>query len=123
MTETATWRDVLRSRVTFDLTREPEDVAITGNVMASGDDAADRAAEDDVRAQLAAGNRWAWCTVVVTCRLPGTELTGTDTLGCCSYASREDFMQLGGYFEDMQGAAFDALCAQVEPIATALGLA
>ena len=115
-----TWREVLAEHVTYSVRCEPEGVPIRGNVMASGDAAEDRAAEVEVRAQLAAGNEWAWCSVIVTCRLSGTELCGEDSLGCCSYDSEEDFMRCNG--EDMKAEAFADLCRQVEPIACALGL-
>ena len=77
----------------------PEMIEIKGNVMASGDDAVDRKAEQRVRNRLARGNDWAWCTVKVTAWCDG--LSASDYLGCCSYHSQEDF-EKDGYFKDMQ---------------------
>ena len=91
----------------------PEDTSIEGNVMASGDDEADRKAEQLVIDQLDSGNEWAWCTVRVSGRYMGLE--AYDFLGCCSYLSIDDF-KLGGYFEDMQSVVLDELNAMVNKI-------
>lgn len=55
-----------------------------------------------VRAMQKKSRRWGWCTAVVTAKLKnGPDVEGNSYLGCCSYASREDFMQEGGYYQDM----------------------
>lgn len=64
-----------------------------------------------VREQLAAGNEWAWCTIRVAARWQG--FAADDLLGCCSYASEEQFRQPGGYFEDMKVTALHRLNAAV----------
>lgn len=82
----------------IELFTEPEHEDVRGH-FASGDDAADRADEEAILAQLRAGNEWAWCTVGV--RVSCGALSETTYLGCCSYASEEDFRQPDGYFDDM----------------------
>jgi hypothetical protein len=87
----------------FVLTLEvlPDDIPIEGNAMASGDDAVDRRAEQDVIDGLAAGNEWAWCTVRITAEHLDSGVVGESFLGTCSYDSEEDFMQVNGYAPDM----------------------
>jgi hypothetical protein len=87
-----------------------ENLALEGNVLASGDDAEDRAAEEDVRVELEAGNPWAWCCVRVS--VGWGELVGDDYLGGCSYASEEDF-RVGGYYADMCAEARRQLLEQL----------
>lgn len=97
----------------------PEDTPVRGNAMASGDESVDREAEDRILAELDSGNEWAWCTVRVTAEVDGIPVTGEDYLGCCSYASEEDFRQPGGYFGDMKEQAKDDLLQKLESLATA----
>lgn len=66
---------------------EPCDMQLEGNLMVSGDDETDRAAEESVREQLRNGNDCAWCDVVVYARVGGHE--GFDSLGACSTESRD----------------------------------
>jgi hypothetical protein len=108
------------SRVTYTLRIEPEYIPLEGNVLASGNDAEDKAAENDVRTQLRAGNEWAWCCVTVEAHYPDFPFVGRDTLGACSYASEADFTQPGGYFDDMKAEALRDLTAQVDGIREAL---
>ena len=106
--------------VTYTLSVEPEYIPLEGNVLASGDDAEDTAAENAVRNELEAGNEWAWCVVTVTASHPGLPFVGRDTLGACSYASEDDFTQPGGYYDDMKAEALRDLLSQVEDVRTAL---
>jgi hypothetical protein len=87
----------------FRIKLHEEDMPVRGNVMASGDDAVDRAAEDAILERLDRGEIWAWCCVEVIAYLDGN-FTGHDCLGGCSYASEEDFKR-DGYYEDMQHEA------------------
>ena len=103
-------RPLLGVEVEFSCRAEPEFTDVRGNALASGDDAFDRAAEDEILAQLARGNEWAWCNVVVTAEWRG--FTGTDSLGCCSYASATDFRE-GGYFKDMKQRALEELNSRI----------
>ncbi len=72
----------------------------------------------EIRRQLAAGNEWAWCIVTVRAtwwdRRTGKSYEGRDVLCGCSYASRADFMQPGGYFDGMKSDAYEELLANVE---------
>lgn len=106
--------DDLMNLATFAVECLPEDSAIDGNCMASGDDAFDRKCAAKIRRQLASGNDWAWCTVKVSATLG--DLTGTDYLGCCSYASKADFIAPGGYYDDMKTSALDDLRAQLAAV-------
>ena len=96
---------------------EPEQEQIRGN-FASGDDALDEQTARDIESQLADGNEWAWCTIVVrlTLRSPrGTIMaTSEQTLGACSYASRGDFVRCSDYYLTMVDEALDELVVTVE---------
>lgn len=100
-----------RNRVEFEVEVLPEDCAIHGNVMASGDAETDHEVEQWVLDQLGSGNEWAWCTVKVVAIVEGFE--GVAYLGCCSYESEADFKD-GGYFEDLCDEAYDDLCRNVK---------
>jgi len=66
---------------------EEEDLEIEGNVSAI-DKETDLAQERWTHDQLNAGNLFAWCWVKVTARCG--PFIGSDSLGCCSYATKED---------------------------------
>jgi hypothetical protein len=82
------------------LERLVEESAIKGNAMASGDDAADAAAEKWVRDQLDAGNEWAWFTAHV-CVTYRDAIEADAYLGQCSYDSEAAFKEPDGYYHDM----------------------
>lgn len=96
----------------------PEEASIRGNALANGNDEDDKAAEDDIQAQLDGGNVWAWCTVVLDGTYKG--LSSVETLGCCSYASEADFKTPSGHYEDMQQAILDDLQSQAEELCKSL---
>lgn len=97
--------------VVFGFTIEGEDTPLKGNVLASGDEEEDRLAEQHIHDALRRGNQWAWCCIRVTARWQG--FTGVDSLGCCSFASREDFA-LSGELEHMEECALHDLNAQLQ---------
>jgi len=37
----------------------------------------------------------------------------SDYLGCCSYRSKEDFMEPDGYYDDMKVEAYNSLCKEL----------
>ena len=88
-----------------------EDVGIEGNVLASGNDAMDKAAEDLVREELEDGNEWAWCTiqVEVTDMDSDNENVESEYLGCCNYRSKKDFVKSEGYYSDMVNECIERL--------------
>lgn len=90
---------------------DQDDIPVRGNALASGDDAEDRAAENEILTQLDHGNLWAWCSVTVTARYGGFE--GADHLGGCSYRGTEEFILPGGYYDDMKAEALTRLVASV----------
>jgi len=97
--------------VTVTVECQPEDLPVRGNAMASGDDAADRATEDAILADLDAGNQWAWCSVCV--RVAWTAPSGrtyhaSSHLGACSYTDEATF-RADGYFDDMVAGAMGQL--------------
>lgn len=96
---------------TITITVEPEDLEVRGNALASGDDAADKACEDEILSRLDAGDVWAWARVTVRAEYEG--FTGEAHLGGCSYADEDDFKR-GGYYDDMVREATDDLRAELK---------
>jgi hypothetical protein len=101
--------------IVYTVEAEAEDAPIEGNASAI-DEETDRETEEWIRSQLDAGNEWAWATVKVTASFPGLEIEGVAYLGCCSYRSREDFMEPGGYYDDLKDEAKEDLLRQVEAL-------
>lgn len=100
------------NEIRFILYCEPEDMPIRGNVMASGDDEADREAEDAVIADLESGNQWAWCCVTITAEWAG--FTGRAVLGGVSHKAAEEFCIPGGYYDDMIHEALADLLNEIK---------
>lgn len=103
--------------VTITLTAEPDDLPVRGNAQASGDDALDREAEDEILARLDRGEAWAWASVRVraTWTAPsGTEYHGDAYLGGCSYRDEAEFREDGGYYDQMAAEALDDLNATLD---------
>lgn len=71
-----------------------------------------------VRDQIEAGNEWGWCSahVIATWTDPLTYRTyqGDQYLGGCSYRSKQDFMEPGGYYDDMKEEAYQDLLRNIE---------
>ncbi len=93
--------------ITYTLIVEQEDTPVRGNALASGDDTIDTECENEILARLDRGDVWAWAfvKVIATLEIEGETFTGTDCLGCCSYASEADFKAPDGYLPQMQDAA------------------
>lgn len=98
--------------IEYQLHIDQEDIPVRGNAMASGSDAEDKEVEDEILKQLDHGNLWAWCSVTCTAQYKGFE--GTDHLGGCSYHSTEEFIQPGGYWEDMKDEARTRLIQRLD---------
>ncbi|KKN65618.1 hypothetical protein LCGC14_0479340 [marine sediment metagenome] len=110
-------RQLLKVNVFFTIEPETEHTPLKGNVLASGDDETDEAAEKEVQKQLETGNEWAWCCVKVTAvwhSTSGTEYSGTACLGCCSYESEKDFR--GDYYTELQKEALADLNTKLATI-------
>jgi hypothetical protein len=101
--------------VKFRLWCEFEMEQIEGNAMASGDHKTDRECYEWIRAELNSGNEWAWCVAIVEVRYAG--LVGSESLGCCSYKSKEDF-ESSEYFDDMKAEALTRLQEQIDALAS-----
>jgi len=97
--------------VRYDLFIEQDDLSVRGNALASGDDAQDRACEDEILERLEAGDVWAWASVEVRASFDGFE--ASDYLGGCSYRDTADFLA-GGYYEDMKAEALASLIGSLE---------
>lgn len=102
-------------QVEFSIECLPEDTQVQGNAMFSGDNEADREAEENIIQKLDNGNEWAWCTVRVVARHKGIE--GDDYLGCCSYDSEKDFIENSGYYQDMKSIAYEELISRLKEMA------
>lgn len=94
----------------------PETMSIKGNVMASGDDALDREAEENVRHQLEQGNDAAWCVAHVSAQYMGH--TAHSYLGGCSYASESELW--ADELDNMREDAISALADEILVCATKL---
>ncbi len=94
-----------RDEVNYRLVLHPDDMPVRGNAMASGDEAADRACEDEILARLADGDEWAWCCV--ECRAEWGGFHSSAFLGGCCYRDEEEFR--GGPWEDMKAEALEGL--------------
>jgi hypothetical protein len=79
-----------------------DNTPVRGNAAASGDDAADKAVEDEILARLDRGDVWAWAIVHVKASFNGFE--GHAILGGCGYADKDDFMA-SDYYGDKQEEA------------------
>lgn len=105
--------------VKYTLMIDAEDTPVEGNVMASGDDAADYAAELEIERRLAMGDTWARC--VVRCEARYKSLKGVDCLGCCSYEDLAGFLASGNW-EDMKAEALADLMARAREGAELCGM-
>lgn len=113
-------RTLTKEEVTFSISIQQDDCPVRGNVLSFGDDAEDRACEDEILARLRNGDVWAWADVKVSATWGDFE--GVDYLGCCSYESEADFKAAGGYYPDMCKRALDDLNRQIRDIAASLPL-
>lgn len=98
-------------QVTYELHCDEEHIPYEGH-FDSGEPELDRQNEEWIRHELARGNQWAWCSTSVIAKWTdpeGNEFEGSDHLGGCSYKSKQDFMQPGGYYDDMKHGAYDEL--------------
>jgi hypothetical protein len=121
-------RRLKETDVEFRIKVEQDEIEVRGNALASGDDAIDKAAEDEILARLDNGDVWAWAGVTVEAHLiappcPGTvsptvRLVGRDFLGCCNYTDENDFKQQGGYYDDMKAQALADLQGQIDYLVT-----
>lgn len=81
--------------VTIELTAEPEDIPVRGNVCVSDEPELDRAEEDEIIRRVEMCDTWAWCWVRVRVTYQG--LSASDSLGACTYADENDFRTNGPY--------------------------
>lgn len=117
-------RALTESDVTFETRIEQELDAVRGNALASGDTDLDRRIEDEILAQLEAGNIEAWCSITVVAKWRGHE--GRDHIGCCSHLPNEEQPSLAKQVEQtiadygLRQTALDNLNAKLEELASDL---
>jgi hypothetical protein len=106
--------------VSIKLEVRQSDIPVKGNAMASGDDKYDRKVEREIQKRLDNGDIAAWFDCLLTVAIEFEiedqeyEYQGTDSLGCCNYASIKQFVkQSGGYFGDMLDQAWGGAIAEV----------
>lgn len=87
-----------------------EDTGVRGNALASGNDAEDKRAEDEILERLNRGDLAAWFTAKVTASFGGIE--SSDHLGCCSYTSFRDFENCET-MADMEDQALYQLASEI----------
>ena len=113
---TMTLKPLTKDDVVISIDCSADVIPVRGNAMASGDPAVDKEVEDEVIRQLNSGNEWAWCSITVTATwesLSGKEYSASDHLGCCSYKSKQDFIEAGDYYPDMVNNALTQLNADL----------
>lgn len=110
-------RKLLKSEVQFEVSVEEDDTDPRGNVLVSGDEAADKAAADEVIQRLRNGDVWAWALVKVTASWKGFK--AMTVLGCCSYENEAEFRS-DSYYEQMQTEALAELNSQLQMTANVL---
>jgi len=93
--------------IQYDLEVKMDHIEVRGNAICSGNDDLDNYVEDNIIKRLEGGDVWAWAAVTVTCRIPGYCAVGRDHLGACSYASEDDFKQIGSYKDMKREACLD----------------
>jgi len=98
--------------VTYRIEVEPDDNPVRGNCVVSGDEAADKACEDEIIRRLHNGEVWAWAVVEVVAECEGFE--GHDYLGGCSYKDEKGFIQANDYYLDMKAAALGNLMGNLK---------
>jgi len=106
-------RELTAKDVTFVVYYEAGDIPVRGNVLASGDDAIDKAAEDEILARLDNGDATAWCVLWVTADWEG--YLGRTSLGCCSFGPNDNMRDLEAfaYEDDMYADALADLNAVI----------
>ena len=85
------------------------DVPIRGNAMVSGNSKYDRKVENEIIERLDNGDIYAWFDAKVTVEIEvnGVKFEGYDILGACSYTGLKQFLESGGYYDDMVQTALD----------------
>ena len=118
-------------RITIAIHAQQDDVPVRGNALASGDDNEDRRVEDEILQRLSDGDIWAWAHVEVAVYASGVKMMehgtvllidtwASDSLGCCSYESEEDFRIAGDYYEDMVNGCIQAINDKLEGMSNLL---
>lgn len=93
---------------------DPSDISVHGS-FSNGDDAEDKRIEADIMQDFDNGNTWAWCDVTVTYEINGIEM-GCDHSSGCNYTDLDQFIQEGGYYQDMIEVAYDEAVEACKPM-------
>jgi hypothetical protein len=106
--EWLTLKPLTAAEVKIEVKVEPEtDIGLEGNVMVSGDDAADKAAEQSLRERLDRGDELAWCCVIVEASWQGYK--GFDSLGGVTLDNSEADLESLVTEHGMRDSALEAL--------------
>jgi hypothetical protein len=101
--------------VTISIKVEPETEVSLADHFNSGDDdkdvETDLALIEEIEKEIAAGSRWAWCSITVTVEWEG--FSEEETVGCLSYKDEADF-KADGYYSEMVKTALSDLNGELE---------
>ncbi len=102
------FRNLLTEDVSFSLRLEEEHISPEQHFIEECKNYDDDTVEmiKGIKKRLSRGDLWAWCVVIVEAEWNG--MTGSTSLGCCSYDNEKDFKD-DGCFDDMCEEALDEL--------------
>lgn len=113
MTEKITITLPYYNEVEFTFEALPEDLPVKGNACFI-DPETDEKIENEIIKRLNEGDLSAWFCATITASFRG--ITTTEYLGCCSYASLDDFETDPYYIEMMKQAAFESLLEEIRSL-------
>jgi len=109
-----------RNKVRYTLHVEQEEIEVRGNAVCTVDPVYDKRYEDEIIDRLDGGDVWAWARVKVTAYYDGiNDVTGTDSMGGCSYNGEEDFRKCS-YYDEMKEIACNDLEVKLDSIFSVL---
>lgn len=117
-------RQLTKDEVEFTVELESEYTEVRGNVLASGDDEEDKAAEDEILDRLNRDDLSAWCCIVIKAEWNGH--TGATNLGCVSLEETNtgsECQQLTESFAEYNGMYDQALEDLNQTIANSIAAA
>jgi len=106
-------KKLTKQDVQIEVIADYDTIPVRGNAIDSGDAEYDKEVEDKIINAIDNGDVWAWASVEVKATYKG--LTASTYLGCCSYASEEDFKS-DGYYADMVSEVIEDLNSQLNEL-------
>lgn len=95
---------------TFTVHAEKEDISPKASMAGCSKEEIDNFVAA-VKGQQKKSRTWGWCCVRVTAKYGSYE--GNAYLGCCSYTSKEDFIENSGYYKQLCDDALSLLNSDV----------